>query len=65
MVTGSSDSAAVGQLRSTVGQDETLVVVCATKYSASTRFIVDATSTEALLASWSHLIVGSTQAVHS
>jgi hypothetical protein len=42
-----------------------LVVVCATKYAASTRFIVDGTSTESLIASWSHLIVGSTQAVHS
>jgi len=65
VVTGSSTSGAVGQLRSAVGQDETLVVVCATKYTASTRFIVDATSTESLIASWSHLIVGSTQAVHS
>jgi len=65
IVTGSSNSAAVGELRSAVGQDETLVVVCATKYAASTRFIVDGTSTESLIASWSHLIVGSTQAVHS
>jgi len=65
VVTGSPTSAAAAQLRAVVGQDETLVVVCATTYTASNRFVVDATSTEAMISSWSHLIVGSTQAVHS
>jgi len=65
VITGSPTSAAAAQLRAVVGQDETLVVVCATTYTASNRFVVDATSTEAMISSWSHLIVGSTQAVHS
>lgn len=65
IVTGAATSSAVAQLRGSVAQDETLVVVCATTYTASNRFIVDATSTESMIASWSHLIVGSTQAVHS
>ena len=65
IVTGSATSAAAAQLRAATTQDETLVIVCATAYTASTRFIVDATSTEALIASWSQLIVGSSQAVMS
>lgn len=65
LVTGSTASAAAGQLRGVSSQDETLVVVCATDYAASTRFVVDATSTESLVASWSHLIVGSSQPVMS
>jgi uncharacterized protein (DUF58 family) len=65
VITGSPTSAAASELRAVVGQDETLVVVCATTYTASNRFVVDATSTEAMISSWSHLIVGSTQAVHS
>jgi len=65
VVTGAAASAAVGALRAGVSQDETLVVVCATTYTPSNRFIVDATSTESLIGTWSHLIVGSTQAVHS
>ena len=65
IVTGSAKSPAAGQVRGTTSQDETLVVVCATDYEASSRFIVDATSTEALIASWTVLIVGSSQAVLS
>ena len=63
LVTGSVSSTAAGQLRSATTQDETLVVVCATEYSASSRFVVDATTTESFIASWSQLIVGSSQAV--
>ena len=63
LVTGSVSSTAAGQLRGATTQDETLVVVCATEYSASSRFVVDATTTESLIASWSQLIVGSSQAV--
>ncbi len=63
IVTGSASSTAAGQLRSATTQDETLVVVCATEFIASSRFVVDATTTEALVASWSQLIVGSSQAV--
>jgi uncharacterized protein (DUF58 family) len=65
VVTGSSTSPAAGQLRAATSQDETLVVVCATEFVASSRFIVDATSSEALITSWSLLIVGSNQAVVS
>ena len=65
IVTGSAKSPAAAQLRSGTSQDETLVVVCATEYEASSRFIVDATSTEAMIASWTLLIVGSSQAVLS
>jgi uncharacterized protein (DUF58 family) len=65
LVTGSSSSPATGQLRAATSQDETLVVVCATEFKSSSRFIVDATSTEALIASWTTLIVGSSQAVTS
>ena len=63
LVTGSVSSLAAGQLRAATTQDETLVVVCATEYTASSRFVVDATTTESLIASWSQLIVGSSQAV--
>ncbi|MEY2582257.1 MAG: hypothetical protein QOE09_2106 [Ilumatobacteraceae bacterium] len=63
VVTGAATSAAVGQMRAATTQDETLVVVCATEYAASSRFVVDATSTEAMIASWTTLIVGSSQAV--
>jgi uncharacterized protein (DUF58 family) len=65
VVTGSATSPAAGQLRAATSQDETLVVVCATEFIASSRFIVDATSSEALITSWSLLIVGSSQAVVS
>jgi uncharacterized protein (DUF58 family) len=65
IVTGSATSAAAAQLRGATSQDETLVVVCATEYAASSRFIVDATTTEAMIASWTLLIVGSSQAVLS
>ncbi len=63
VVTGGSSSVAAAQLRASAGQDETLVVVCATDYTASSRFVVDATSTESMIASWSVLIVGANQAV--
>jgi uncharacterized protein (DUF58 family) len=63
IVTGSVSSTAAGQLRAATTQDETLVVVCATEFTASSRFVVDATTTESLIASWSQLIVGSSQAV--
>ena len=63
VVTGDSSSVAAAQLRASSGQDETLVVVCATHYTASNRFVVDATSTESMIASWSVLIVGANQAV--
>ncbi|HVE18208.1 MAG TPA: DUF58 domain-containing protein [Ilumatobacteraceae bacterium] len=65
IVTGSAKSQAAAQVRGSTSQDETLVVVCATQYEASSRFIVDATSTEAMIASWTLLIVGSSQAVLS
>ena len=65
IITGSAKSPAAAQLRANTNQDETLVVVCATEYEASSRFIVDATSTEAMIASWTLLIVGSSQAVLS
>ena len=65
IVTGSAKSPAAAQVRGATSQDETLVVVCATEYEASSRFIVDATSVEALIASWTLLIVGSSQAVLS
>ena len=35
------------------------------EYAPSSRFIVDATSTETMIASWTALIVGSSQAVLS
>jgi uncharacterized protein (DUF58 family) len=63
VVTGSDRSAAVAHVRAAAGVDETLVVVCATEYSPSTRFIVDGTSSDALIASWSALIAGSSQPV--
>ncbi len=63
VVTGGASSAAAARLRAAASQDETLVVVCATEYTASSRFVVDATSTESMVASWSVLIVGSGQAV--
>ncbi len=65
IVTGASTSAAAAQLRAATSQDETLVVVCATQHNASSRFVVDATSTESMIASWTMLIVGSSQAVLS
>ena len=65
VVTGRSTSTAAAQLRASAGNDETLVVVCATEYAASSRFVVDATSTESLIASWALLILGSSQAVPS
>ena len=63
VVTGAASSVAAAQMRGATTQDETLVVVCATEYRASSRFIVDATSTESMIASWTTLIVGSSQAV--
>ncbi len=65
VVTGAASSVAAAQLRAVAGQDETLVVVCATEYTASSRFVVDATSTQSMVASWTVLIVGSSQAVLS
>jgi uncharacterized protein (DUF58 family) len=65
VVTGSATSAAAAQLRAATSQDETLVTVCATDYTPSTRFVVDATTTEAMISSWSTLIVGASQAVVS
>jgi uncharacterized protein (DUF58 family) len=63
IVTGSASSAAAGQLRSSANQDETVVIVCAREYAPSSRFIVDATSTETMVASWTALIVGASQPV--
>jgi len=63
VVTGSATSVAAAEIRATATQDETMVVVCATEYIASSRFVVDATSLEAMIASWSVLILGSGQAV--
>ena len=63
VVTGSTTSVAAAQIRAAATQDETMVVVCATEYIASSRFVVDATSLEAMIASWSVLILGAGQAV--
>jgi hypothetical protein len=63
VVTGSASSVAAAEIRASANQDETLVVVCATEYIASSRFVVDATSLEAMVSSWSTLILGSGQAV--
>ena len=63
VVTGSASSAAAAQVRSAATQDETTVVVCATEYTSSSRFVVDATSLESLISSWTVLILGSGQAV--
>ncbi len=63
VVTGSASSVAAAQVRAAATQDETMVVVCATEYTASSRFVVDATSLESMIASWSVLILGSGQAV--
>ena len=63
VVTGSASSAAVAQVRAGASQDETMVVVCATDYNASSRFVVDATSIESMISSWSVLILGAGQAV--
>jgi uncharacterized protein (DUF58 family) len=63
VVTGSASSVAAAEVRASANQDETLVVVCATEYVASSRFVVDATTLEAMVASWSTLILGSGQAV--
>lgn len=63
VVTGSTTSAAASQVRNTATQDETLVVVCATEFVPSSRFVVDATSIESLIASWTVLIQGSGQVV--
>lgn len=63
VVTGSDTSTAAGQVRTAATQDETVVVVCATEYTASSRFVVDATSVESLIASWTVLIQGSGQVV--
>jgi uncharacterized protein (DUF58 family) len=65
IVTGRPGSPASGQLQAVAGIDETVVAICATDYAASSRFVVDGTSSEALISSWSALIVGSGQAVLS
>jgi uncharacterized protein (DUF58 family) len=63
VVTGSTSSTAAAQVRATASQDETVVVVCATEYNASNRFVVDATSLESMISSWTTLILGAAQAV--
>ncbi len=63
VVTGSASSTAAAQVRAAATQDETLVVVCATEYNPSSRFVVDATSLESMVSSWSVLILGSGQTV--
>jgi hypothetical protein len=63
VVTGSPFSVAAAQVHAAASQDETVVVVCATEYSASSRFVVDATSVESMISSWSVLILGAGQAV--
>lgn len=63
VVTGSTSSPAAGQVRIAATQDETLVVVCATEFTPTSRFVVDATSVESLIASWTVLIQGSGQVV--
>ncbi len=63
VVTGSASSTAAAQVRAAATQDETLVVVCATEYNPSSRFVVDATTLESLISSWSVLILGAGQAV--
>lgn len=63
VVTGSASSATAGRVRTAATQDETLVVVCASEFAASNRFVVDATTSEALIASWTVLIQGSGQVV--
>jgi uncharacterized protein (DUF58 family) len=65
IVTGSATSTAAAQIRGATSQDETVVVVCATEYTATSRFVVDATSTEAMITSWTLLILGNSQAVPS
>jgi uncharacterized protein (DUF58 family) len=65
VVTGSATSTAAAQIRGATSQDETVVVVCATEYTATSRFVVDATSTEAMITSWTLLILGNSQAVPS
>ncbi|MEA3185024.1 MAG: hypothetical protein QOJ74_1501, partial [Ilumatobacteraceae bacterium] len=62
VVTGSPFSVAAAQVHAAANQDETVVVVCATEYSASSRFVVDATSVESMISSWSVLILGAGQA---
>ena len=63
VVTGSASSVTATQVRAAASHDETMVVVCATEYNASSRFVVDATSIESLISSWTVLILGSGQAV--
>jgi len=63
VVTGSTSSPLVAQARSAVTQDETLVVVCAIEFAASSRFVVDATSVDSLISSWTVLIHGSGQVI--
>jgi uncharacterized protein (DUF58 family) len=65
VVTGSASSTSAAQVRGATSQDETVVIVCATDYTATSRFIVDATSTESMIASWTLLILGNSQAVPS
>jgi uncharacterized protein (DUF58 family) len=63
VITGGTASAASERVRAAGGHDETVVVMCATQYTPSSRFVVDATSTEVMIASWSALIIGANQAV--
>jgi uncharacterized protein (DUF58 family) len=63
VVTGSTNSVAAAQVRGAVTQDETLVVVCASEFTPSGRFVVDATSVDALISSWTVLIHGTGQMV--
>jgi uncharacterized protein (DUF58 family) len=63
VVTGSASSAAANQARAAVTQDETLVLVCATEFAPSSRFVVDATSVDALISSWTVLIHGTGQVI--
>jgi uncharacterized protein (DUF58 family) len=63
LITSTSSSAMGARVRAAATQDETVVIVCASEFAASSRFVVDATSTEALISSWTVLIQGSGQAV--
>ena len=63
VVTGSTSSTAAAQVRAAASQDETVVVICATEYNAGGRFVVDATSLESMISSWTTLILGAGQAV--
>jgi uncharacterized protein (DUF58 family) len=63
LITGSPSSTVANQLRGTITQDETLVIVCASEFVASNRFVVDATSVDALISTWTILIHGAGQVI--